>query len=402
MSVRILHGYVGLFFCAVLTFLSLTGTLAVFSSEIDWLVRDEMRVVPSGEKAPVGRTLDAVLAADPGARLIALARFPGARTADRVLVADTGNGQRFVWVDPYSGEVRGTTSTVTLKQTLRELHRSLSTEARPVQLAIAAVSLPLTLSVVTGLLVYRRFWTGFLRMPRWSGRRRAVLSDLHRLIAVWSLPFLVVVIATSLIFLSEIVGFGPKLREPPRLESARAEALPPGFSGAQLDRAVAVAGARIPGFELTDVQFPANGKLPLSLRGTDGTLLVRSDSSLLHLDPAERSTVEDVAAADSAAAQPAADMSPHLRVFEGVRVVHYGVFAGLPTRILWVVFGLGLTILGILGSLVAVERLRKEFDVKGRVARSGLRHVMSGPGIGNWIGLLAISLAVILAVRTLA
>jgi len=232
MSARIVHGYTGLFFCAILAFLSGTGTLSVFSVELDWLMRAEMRVAADGNKAPVGQSLDAALAAAAGVRPIALMRFPGARFADRVLVASDDAGRRFVWVDPYSGQVRGTTPTATLKETLRELHRGLSTKARLVQVAVAALSLPLALSVISGLVLYRRFWTGFFRMPRRTGSRRALLSDLHRLTAVWSLPFLAIVVITSAVFLSEMVGFGPPMRPMPRPDPIRAEALPPGFGGA--------------------------------------------------------------------------------------------------------------------------------------------------------------------------
>jgi len=402
MSARIVHGYTGLFFCAILAFLSGTGTLSVFSVELDWLMRAEMRVAADGNKAPVGQSLDAALAAAAGVRPIALMRFPGARFADRVLVASDDAGRRFVWVDPYSGQVRGTTPTATLKETLRELHRGLSTKARLVQVAVAALSLPLALSVISGLVLYRRFWTGFFRMPRRTGSRRALLSDLHRLTAVWSLPFLAIVVITSAVFLSEMVGFGPPMRPMPRPDPIRAEALPPGFGGADLDRAVAQAAALIPDFQLTDVQFPTSGNAPLTIRGTDGTLLVRSDSSVVHLDPVRTMTQgsgSDSAAAGVFAVQPAAAMGPRLRVFEAVRVVHYGTLAGLPTRILWSVFGLGLMALGVLGALICAERLRKEFQVRGRIARSGLRHVLSGPGIGNWPGILTIAVAIALAVR---
>ncbi len=400
MSARIVHSYVGLFFCAVLIFISATGALSVFSVELDWLMRSEMRVAAEAEKAPVGQSLDAALAAVAGARPVALMRFPGARFADRVTVETDDDGRLFVWVNPYSGQVRGTTSTVTLKETLRELHRGFSTKRWFVQVAIAAMSLPLALLVVAGLMLYRRFWTGFLRVPRWRGSRRAVLSDLHRLIAVWSLPFLVVVVVTGIIFLSEMIGLGPTLRSAPRPDTVRAEALPPGFGGADLDRAVALTAARIPDFDLTDVLFPTNGNALLSVRGTDGTLLVRSDSSILYVDPA-RTMAQGPGMDADIATQPAAAMGPRLRVFEAVRVIHYGTLAGLPTRILWTVFGLGLMALAVLGALVSAERLRKEFLVRGRDARSGLRHVLSGPGIGNWPGVLVIAIGLALAVRSL-
>jgi uncharacterized iron-regulated membrane protein len=400
MSARVLHGYFGLFFCAILIFLSASGTLAVFSVEIDWLARAEMRVEAAGEKAPVGRTFDAAMAAEPGAIPVALVRFDRPRFADRVEVVPVDRGARFVWVDPYSSEVRGTTSTRTFQETLRELHRALSIDKQLVRMAVAAVSLPLAVSIVTGLLLYRRFWTGFFRMPRWGGRRRAILSDLHRLIAVWLLPFLLIVGITSLVFLSEMVGLAPVLRKTPGTDF-RNELMPPGFSGDQLDQAVALATSRIEGFELTDIQFPTRGNLPLSIRGVDGTALVRDGVTMMHIDPENLDPLKGDVDANATTVQPAAQMNARLRVFEGIRVVHYGTLAGLPTRILWVIFGLCMTTLGVLGSLVAVERLRKEFQIKGKEARSGLRHVMSGPGVGNWPGLLVISIAIVLAIRSL-
>ncbi len=389
MTARFIHSWLGLFFSAILIFVATTGALSVFADEIDWLIRPAMRVAAtSPDKGPVGQSLVAATAALPGAVPLDIDRFSGPRYADRVTLGQPGKGRSFVWVDPYSGKVTGITSTATFRDMIRELHRSLSTGRTIAMLAVTTLSLPLAAMVIAGLLLYRRFWTGFFRKPRLSGSRRAIFSDLHRLIAVWLLPFLTVTVLTSMVFLSEFIGFSPVKPETP-MATTRDNALPEGFTGADLDRAVAAAQAAMPGFSVTEIALPKGKMAPLTLRGIDGTLLTRPSAAAIHLDPATGATL---------AVQPAGDLSAHMRVFEGARVLHYGTFGGLATRILWVLFGLGLATLGLLGALVSAERLTKEFMVRKRPERSRLGHYLTGAGIGNWPGLAAALLAVLIAV----
>lgn len=394
MSARRVHGFLGLFFSLAMIFVAITGSLSVFADEIDWLLTPALRVsAGEGDKSSPGRSFDAAATAIPGARPDVLTRFPGPRYADRLRVITPDGTAAFVWVDPYSGTVTGTGAAVTVRQVLRELHRSLSTENMTVTLAVAAMSLPLGATVIAGLLLYRRFWTGYFRRPRFSGSRRAMLSDLHRLAAVWLLPFLVVTTLTSAIFLSEMVGLAPPMPAMPMVAARGPALLPDGFDGASLDRAVDLARDALPGLVVSEITFPDAPGAPVSVRGADGTALVRPVASVGHVDPASLALM---------AVQPAAGLGERMRLFEAARVLHYGTALGLPMRLLWLGFGLGLAALGILGAMICAERLTKEFKVRGRAARSGWGHYFAGAGAGNWIGLGAtvLALALALAVET--
>lgn len=392
LTARSVHTFVGMGFSLILLFVALTGTLSVYSTEIDWLTRPAMRAAPlAEEKRPLGESFDAMRAALPDWRPVALLRYPSRRYADQITAVTPAGQERLVFVDPYRGQVQGTGSAQTVKTVLREMHRALSSRRTLVKIAVAAVSLPLAVAVIAGLFMYRRFWTGFFRKPRLSGSRRAMLSDLHRLAGVWLLPFLVLTAATGLVFLVEMLGVAPQMREAPRL-SERAEALPPGFDGAALDRAVAAAGAALPGFALREVRLPARTDAPLALRGADGTLVVRPDASAVYLDPLSL-TPRDV--------QPAATMGPHLRLFEAVRVLHYGTVGGQATRLLWLIFGLTLVGLGVLGAMIYGERMLKEARVRGLPQRSRLGHYWAGMGWGRWLGLAVLAFALAMTLRRL-
>jgi len=46
---------------------------------------------------------------------------------------------------------------------------------------VTSLGFVLLLSLVTGLLAYKKFWRGLLRIPRWNRGARTLMGDLHRL-----------------------------------------------------------------------------------------------------------------------------------------------------------------------------------------------------------------------------
>ena len=93
-----------------------------------------------------------------------------------------------------------------LKMIVRQLHDSLLTGHRLGEILITAMSLMLLISIITGLVTYRRFWRGFFRMPPRHQGARGWWAGLHRLTALWSLPFLIVVCLTGFYYLISILG----------------------------------------------------------------------------------------------------------------------------------------------------------------------------------------------------
>lgn len=394
-TVRGWHSLLGMGFLLILLFLFVTGTLSIFGKEIDWLVNPAQRVVPAETgKLSFGRTFDAVYAGVPDALILSITRMPGARYADQVTVAlPEGQGRRLVLVDPYAGQVTGIGSPNTVWFVLRELHRGLSSKSDKVRLAVAGMAVPLGGVLVTSLWLYRRFYAGLFRWPRKGARRRAVLGDLHRLIGAWSVIFLVPLVLTSLVFAFELVGISGGSYPDYMVMGQSDTALPAGFSGAALDRMVATAEGFYPGLAVTDIALPANAMQPVVVRGDLAALLVRSVANAVYFDPATQAI---------RGAHRGEELAVGLRLVEASRTLHFGSFAGLPSRILWAVFGSALSVLAVLGALIYAERLVFMADRSDSIrTRSRLGHVWAGMGAGKWLGLAVFALALALTLRRL-
>lgn len=392
-TVRDWHSLVGMVFLLVLMFLFVTGTLSVFGREIDWLVTSEQRVAVQPEgKRDFGDVYDAVEAAYPETRQLAILRQPGARFADQVTVATAGQGRSLVYVDPYRATVQGTGSVGNLWKTLRELHRGLSSERRKVQFVVTLMTFPLAVMLVTSVMLHRKFYLGFFRLPRRGARLRAQLGDLHRLIGAWSVVFLTVLVLTSAEFMIEFIGLGPG-PYPSYVKAAEVGTppLPAGFTGADLDRAVALATETFPNLRVTDIALPVAIGQPLAVRGNLTSSMVRPSANSVYVDPATL-TVRGAHRAET--------IGGHLWLFEAMRVIHYGSFGGVASRILWLIFGLALSVLAALGALIYAERLifmSERSDRYPRRSRPG--HIWAGMGSGKWIGLVGLAAALWWTVR---
>lgn len=375
------HSLVSMFFLLILMFMFVTGTLSVFGREIDWLVTAEQRVAVQPEgKGAFGAVYDAVEASYPEAQQLAILRLPGARFADQVTVTFAGQGRSLVYVDPYRAKVQGAGPIDNLKLTLRELHRGLSSKQRKVQFVVSLMTIPLAVMLVTSVMLHPKFYRSLFRLPRRGARRRAILGDLHRLIGAWSVVFLTVLVLTSAEFMIELIGIGPNFY-PSFAEPALAGAapLPEGFTGADLDRAVAQAATILPGLDVSDIVLPAVAGEPLAIRGNLTAPMVRSSANSVNFDPATL-TLRGAYRAETSGAP--------LWLFEAMRVLHYGSFGGLTSRIFWFVFGLGLSVLTALGALIYAERLTfmsERSDKYPRRTRRG--HIWAGMGLGKWVGL---------------
>ena len=354
---------------------------------MDWLVTPEQRVTAQPEgKQGFGAVYDAVAAVYPEARPLAILRQSGAQFADQVTVGIPDQGRSLVYVDPYRATVQGTGPVKNLWKTLRELHRGLSSERRTVQFAVALMTLPLALILVTSLMLHRKFYLGFFRLPRRGARLRAQLGDLHRLIGAWSVVFLTILVVTSAEFMIEFTGFGPDFY-PSYAEPAQigAPPLPDGFTGADLDRAVALAVATYPGLDVSDIVLPEAAGQPLAMRGALSSPMVRPSANSVYVDPATLAL---------RGAHRAETIGAPLWFFEAMRVVHYGSFGGVASRILWLLFGLGLSVLSALGALIYAERLIFMSERSDRYRRrSRLGHIWNGMRFTKWIAVAVLAAA---------
>lgn len=333
-----LHSWIGLKLCLFMGFICFTGTLAVFAQELDWLLHAEMRVVPGEQRASWGTMVDAVQRTHPTWELQGLTAPHASRFAARAQMRTDDGRLRFVWVDPYSGKVTGDTHWFNVHRFLRNTHRHLMLPVKYGVPLVAALSIPLLLSLVSSFFIYKRWWRGFFSWPR-ADRPRRLWGDIHRLCGVWSLWFLALMALTGGWYLIESLGGkaepAPKISLPGDGKNDVAAPVDP----EAVDRAVAQLQQRWPELRVAGVQ-PSVAGVGLLIDGQAQAWLVRDRANVAGFDLRDGRLLD---------VQDGRDMSVHQRIAEMADPLHFGSFAGWPVRLLWFLFGAGLTTLSFTG-----------------------------------------------------
>ena len=346
-----LHGWMALPVWLFLFFVCLTGTLATVDREIMWLADSAVRApaAEGRERQPLNRLVAGLREQVAGAHVNYI-RFGEPYMALEVFISTPDRPSAVAWVDPFSGQVRQVATGIGLAGFIRALHGWL---LMPFQngtplgwYAVCLMGLPLLGSVVTGLVVYKRFWRAWtaprLRLDR---GRRVAWGDFHRLAAVWSLWFIVVIALTGLWFL--VRGVLYDLHIPvgvDEMELARHEA--------PLRRP----GAPLPAIDLDQalaaVQAGRPGTVPLFLSPPEhalGTIEIYSRDAFPLL--MEKAWVNPYSGA--VLARRNVGNAGALEIISALNAsLHYGNFAGLAVKLVWMAFGLLLTALVLSGTVV--------------------------------------------------
>jgi uncharacterized iron-regulated membrane protein len=202
------------------------------------------------------------------------------------------------------------------------------------------LAVALVVTIATSLVIYRKWWRGFLAWPR-RERQRRFWGDVHRLAGVWSLWFIALIALTGLWYLVESLGgdaggHAPVLAEQPPASppTGPIATITPGA----VDRAVALAAARWPGLSIERIALSEAG---LTLEGQAEAWLVRDRANAIGTD---------VAGSRLTGTRAGVDLGVHHRISEMADPLHFGTFGGLATQVIWFVFGLLMTALSVTGA----------------------------------------------------
>jgi len=353
----LVHSWVGLTFYVVLSVIVLSGTLSVIASEIDWLVYPEARVREAPRRLTPGEVVAAFRAAHPGVEplhgFVRTSPDHGG-AALRILGVSETEGLRTYWLDPHDGTARGSAPFLTVGTVAVLLHTTLFVPV--VGSAVVSVfALFVLTSTISGIVTYRRWWRGYARLPRTQSTRLFV-GDLHRLVAVWILPFLAVVGVTSLVYFwdfvgTDLVGLAPRHERPAPPEIDERPLREPGlYPPARLavDALVARVLERHPNFEVSGVGLPQHADAPLMVYGRGAEWFTSKFDSTVALNPYTGKILGEAVAGTESLAE---------RLNLAVDPLHFGTFGGLVTKMAWVGFGGCLFTLTITGVLAHVRRL---------------------------------------------
>jgi uncharacterized iron-regulated membrane protein len=379
----LVHQWAGLKFSVLLSFVLFTGTLAVFSTEMDWAMRPAMRVDMASVSGPVDFPAVAREAARarPDWRIQSI-EAPPARAFAAIVTARRPDGAfAFLYAHPTTGKIQGEGHWVGAKRVLRNMHRHLN---MPIWLGVPIVSslaLLLLVSLVTSLVVYKKWWRGYDRPIRTRDARTG-LGDFHRLAGVWSLWFVALMILTGLWYLAEEVAAGAPPAPRPLAAgspaaSASALAAAPLPASALADRlAVGLAAARVadPQIRFERVLFPTDRLAAFKFEGQKAAILVRPRANAVWTDAR---TGAPLLVAD------ARDMNAHQRIAEAADPLHFGTFGGYWTKTIWFLFGLLLTGLSVSGVMLYAMRIGRSKRLRGE-GRGIVLRVWQGMGAWRW------------------
>ncbi|MBJ7437443.1 MAG: PepSY domain-containing protein [Sphingopyxis sp.] len=378
----IVHQWVGLKLSLFLAFILFTGTLAVLSAEIDWLLHPTLRVAPSSvEGQPRWDLIAEKSARYPGVATINYIERPIARAfAVRVAFQRADESRGYLHVHPTTGEVQGEQSFVDSQRVLRNLHRHLNLPTKYGIPIVASLSILLLISVATSFVVYRKWWRGFFKPVRWRDARTA-WGDFHRLAGVWSLWFVALIALTGLWYLVETLGGdAPDLPEPAKEVAALAPANTTIGAADALAASLTAVHRADRALEIESVQFPDKKSGNFVFQGQRSAWLVRPRANAVWVDAA---TAHVVMTSDGQ------DLGVHQRISEMADPLHFGTFAAYWTRVPWFLFGLLMTGLALSGAAIYSHRIAHSARA---IAERPIWNAMWG-GTGRWRWLSAALIA---------
>lgn len=344
-----LHNLFGLKLSLFLAFVCLTGTIATVAHEIEWLTKPEVRASafePGTEDW--GALWAAAERAYPEATLTGIGSYDrshAAYFAKSVAARDASGTDFTIYVDPGTGRVTGHEYGRSLQDAMRALHYYLFIPRDVGFYLVTSLGFVLLGSLVTGLIVYKKFWRGFFRKPRLTRNLRTAMGDLHRLGGLWSIWFVAVISLTSIFYFFEWSGLDWNSETPRLPDSHFAETA----SAADIARWTAMARTAKPGLAITAVALPYGPGDPVIVQGHWQAVLVRERADAVFIDPVTDRIVGQ---------RTAHAMGPGERIVHTVDPLHFGTFGGLATRLLWAIFGLILTGLAASGAYIYAKRTR--------------------------------------------
>ncbi|MCW8127258.1 PepSY-associated TM helix domain-containing protein [Microbulbifer halophilus] len=381
-----LHSWAGLKLSLLLSFVLVTGTLATVSHEIDWLFNPAMRVQAPVE--PVEYQWAALYrsarAAHPEAQLLSIEAPVDSWFAVEAVALDA-NGKRFrIYMDPTGSRVTGTGRWYNWQRFFRQAHRHLMLPLAVGIPIVCATAFLLLIALVTGIVCYRGWWKGFGKLPRskqrsGKGRRKAsrrYWGQLHRLLGVWSLWFIVLIAMTGIWYLAE--RWGLHASYPPPVTAPASDG--PIEPTEETITAVVQAARQIyPEIRIRSILLPRKAGESLRLRGQAEALLVRDRANQMAFDP-RRGELLETRRGDR--------LGIHLRISEAADPLHFGTFGGRTSRWLWFLFGCFLSALSLSG--VHLYGLRTVNSA--RSDGSSWRFAWRGMGHWKWLAGLLLGL----------
>ena len=356
----LLHGWFSLPIWLLFCFICLTGTIAVISHELTWLTNPLARAEnPQNLPAkPVPELVAAVKQKIPDAEVGHVMTFePYLVTA--VSFASKEMPAAIAYVNPYTAEVQTINQGITFIGFMRTLHGWLLFpwyhNYSIGYYLVSAMSLVVLGALITGIIVYKRFWQAYTQpRVRFASGARVWLGDLHRLAGAWSLWFLLIIGLTGFWYLVQAMLWHNEIELAPETPPIAMTAVPLG--DASLPNRIPFADAydtalkTLPELQPAWVALPEHHRDYYSIAGAGNNVLFDQYAYRVQINP----WTGDVVSVQTPSSMTGLQTLAHI-----ADPLHYGTIGGIWTKLLWFVFGVILTGMSITGFLIWSKRTFK-------------------------------------------
>ncbi|MGE8360111.1 PepSY-associated TM helix domain-containing protein [Pseudomonas sp.] len=355
----LVHSWLALPIWFFVLIVCVTGTLAVVSQEIVWLANPDVRASKPSDDAELltfGELLAAINKAEPEISVRSLTRPDESHFAITARVNYPDGSSPTLYVNPYTGAIQGVSPQFDFRQFTRALHGwwlvPFTNGFSWGWYLVSLLGLPMLASLVTGLVVYKRFWKGFFKPRlRFNQGARIFWGDFHRLSGIWSIWFIAVISITGVWFLIQAILFDNHVTistegVPPVV--AR-EDVPSTADGRPapwiaIDEAGRIAIDKIPSLDISSVFLPANAYSHIFVEGRGWYPLMYQTAGVNPYN------------GEVEYSRLLGDRSKLEFVTESMRPLHTGDFGGIWVKMIWFGFGLLLSMMVLSGMLIWSKR----------------------------------------------
>lgn len=358
------HLWLGLFSALFMFLVGMTGAVAVFMEEIDWLVTPALRAKSPADapRATPDAIVAAVQKAYPDARITSLGISARPAFCHVATVTAKPRGSMQVFIDPGTAEITGARRnsggyTSTVRNFIRQSHVRLLMGLWG-RVFVGVMGVTLVLSCLTGLWIYRGWIKKMFRLHLTGGwRKRPAWAELHKFIGVWSLLFNLVIGATGAVLGLENLAnqinshwLKPDAATAAKLAAAKSAVAKPSFAVGEplsISQLLARAQQEFPDLAVRTIDLPARSNAPATLRGDVPSVLMMQShvrrASSLALDPVSGAVITRIDGRDATGWK---------RLYFTFDPLHFGYFGGMVTKVIWFILGLTPGVLALTGSVM--------------------------------------------------
>lgn len=351
-----LHRYIGLAVGLLLIIVGLTGSLLVFSDEIDhFLLRRQIgHIIPSGQRVSIESVLDKVKAAysdQPDIKATFTSTIPEPDAPYQIFLSSPNGNRTEVNVNPYTGAIMGSRNSDRTFRTLAiKLHYQLLAGETGRQI-LGVVALLLFILSITGIILWpgwRRLISGF--KIKLNAHPKRANFDIHKVAGIIAAVFLGLTGFTGFCwnfydFTKPVifaVTFTPNLPNPVSNPIR-------GSSALRLTQLLQKSDVALPDATTTYIVLPTKPEDALRVGKKLPQESWKYGYSQVYLDQYTGEIIQ----LKNTLKQSLGD-----KILDLFIPLHYGTFGGLPTRILYVFVGLAPLILFITGFVMWRYRYR--------------------------------------------